>query len=122
MSRLRIFAEVEDYLATKKKKWKSRGAIPLLSETHLRKKKDDRIAFYYGIPREKIAIKKCNHAKGAGYLTWGHLLVEEVSEAICAQRNIEEMRSELIQIIGICVGMIEQIDEQQEDTTGKNID
>ena len=53
-NRLNIFAEIEDYIISKKRKWNKRGKIPLLAKSHIRKKKDEKIAKYYGILRKKM--------------------------------------------------------------------
>lgn len=63
----------------------------------------------YGIVDENNAKILCNNAAKGGYLTWAHILIEEVSEALHAS-NKELMREELIQCAAVVVAMIESLD------------
>jgi hypothetical protein len=59
----------------------------------------------------------CQRAAGDGSLTWRHILTEEVAEAF-AEPDIEQVRSELIQVAAVAVAWIEAIDRTTASDTG----
>lgn len=60
------------------------------------------------LPREASAKIDCEKARRAGRLTWAHILVEEVAEALEAP-NAEEAIAELIQVAAVAISMIDSI-------------
>lgn len=63
----------------------------------------------YDICNEERAKFLCNWNAQMKTLTWGHILIEEVSEVLHAP-NKELMRGELIQCAAVIVAMIESLD------------
>jgi hypothetical protein len=63
----------------------------------------------YGIIDEETAKTYCEDGVKDGDLCWANILVEEVSEALCAP-NKELMREELVQCAAVIVAMIESLD------------
>ncbi len=57
---------------------------------------------HLGIPSEQMAKKLYNNAEEGGTLTWAHILVEEVSEVVCADGNSNRLE-ELIQLAAVCM-------------------
>src|SRR5688572_28008638 len=58
-----------------------------------------RMATEYEVPHAGRAQFLCQTAAKRGTVTWGHILVEEVSEFICANpEDVVAMREELVQI------------------------
>lgn len=64
----------------------------------------------YGIPTEDQAKQRLNKAVENEDLSWAHILVEEVSEAIASAKDPNALRSELIQVAAVATAWIEQID------------
>lgn len=74
-----------------------------------------------GIPGEERAKHNCKESFRAGNGTWGHILVEEVSEAVeaCARAamgdpdvDIDDARNELVQVAATAVAWIEYLDRK----------
>jgi len=63
----------------------------------------------YKLPSEETAKNLYNEADKKGVLTWGHIITEELVEALSAN-NKEDMREELIQCGAVIVAMIESLD------------
>lgn len=70
------------------------------------------VAASYGMPSEQEAREECSDAASEGRLTWGHIAVEELSEAICS-KTVQERRAELVQLAAVAVAWIECIDRHQ---------
>jgi hypothetical protein len=68
---------------------------------------------YFGICTEEAAKKNCEHAMRAGGCSLGHVLIEEVAEAIAAIPDPVQLRAELVQVMGVAIKWIEQIDLRQ---------
>lgn len=68
---------------------------------------------YFGICTEEAAKKNCDHAMRAGGCSMGHVLIEEVAEAIAAIPNPVQLRAELVQVMAVAMKWIEQIDRRQ---------
>lgn len=47
-----------------------------------------------------------------GYLTWTHILLEEVGEA-CAEEDTAALRAELIQVAAVATAWVEAIDRRE---------
>lgn len=58
---------------------------------------------------EQSAKDWCDAASQEKCLTWGHIIIEEIAEALNAP-NKESMREELIQCAAVIVAMIESLD------------
>src|ERR1043165_159487 len=65
-------------------------------------------------PREfevEAAREECKAAAKYGYLTWRHVLREEVAEAF-AETDPAAIRAELIQVAAVAVAWVEAIDRR----------
>jgi len=58
-----------------------------------------------------IAKMACQDAAAGGYLTWTHILREEVAEAF-AETAPESLRAELVQVAAVAVQWIQAIDRR----------
>lgn len=63
----------------------------------------------YGIVIEENARFLCEDATNNGKLTWANIIIEELSEALCAKTK-EEQRKELIETAACCIAAIESLD------------
>jgi hypothetical protein len=63
----------------------------------------------YDICNEERAKFLCNWNAQMGSLTWGHIIIEELVEAMSAKTK-EEMRTELIQCAAVIIAMIESLE------------
>lgn len=61
---------------------------------------------------ESVAKDWCDNATKNKELTWGHIIIEEISEAMHA-KTIEDMRTELVQCAAVLVAMIESLDRNE---------
>lgn len=68
-------------------------------------------ALSYGIPTELRAKAACDMAGQAGVLTWAHIAVEELAEAVDAVDEVAR-REELVQLGAVVVAWIESIDRR----------
>lgn len=66
----------------------------------------------YGLPHSSLARRRCDEAARGGDLTWGHILVEEVCEAVDAP-DLDDLRMELIQSAAVIVAWVESIDRNR---------
>lgn len=71
-----------------------------------------RRAVDYGVCDESSARKWYEEAKAEGRLSWAHVLVEELSEAICST-NEANLRHELVQTAAVALAWIEAIDRRR---------
>lgn len=55
--------------------------------------------------------KECQKAAAEGTLTYSHILLEEVFEAL-AEADLPKLRDELIQVAAVAVAAVEQIDRR----------
>lgn len=72
----------------------------------------ERMAQEYEIPSEARAKFLCSAAAEKSQLTFAHILVEEVAEAIACLRDEQAMRGELIQVAAVAIAWIEAIDRR----------
>lgn len=63
----------------------------------------------YGVPSAASARAACATASAGGTVSWAHILVEEVAEALEAP-STADLRQELVQIAAVAVAWIESID------------
>lgn len=67
-----------------------------------------------GVPPAWAARERCDNAALDGSVTFGHILVEEVAEAVEAAMShgddSDELRAELVQVAAVAVAMIERVD------------
>ena len=68
----------------------------------------------YEIPSEDRAKFLCENEDMRGTLTWPHILIEEVSEAVSAAGDPVAMRAELVQVAAVAAAMIEALDRAAE--------
>jgi hypothetical protein len=71
---------------------------------------------YYGLVMEAQAKTICEEANFNQRLTWPHILIEEVSEAVYAKTN-EKRIEELIQVAAVAVAWIESLQRKESETT-----
>ena len=69
------------------------------------------VARRYSVPSPTLARMFVEEGKRRGTLTWTDLVMEEVSEAICA-RTEAGMRAELLQVAGRIVQWVQDIDRR----------
>lgn len=60
----------------------------------------------------QCAKRDTDEAADAGVVTWRHIIVEELAEAI-AEDDVDRLRAELIQSAAVCVQWVEAIDRRQ---------
>ncbi len=73
-----------------------------------------RMCSEYEIPSESRAKYLLEAADEKGALTFAHILIEEVSEAI-SEFDIDKRREELVQVAAVAVAWIEKIDRDKAD-------
>ena len=66
------------------------------------------------IPTARGARIACERAAEAGLVTWGHILVEEVADAIEAGAVASggELRAELVQVAAVVCAWLEDLDRE----------
>ncbi len=55
----------------------------------------------------------CDAAAKAKRLTWRHIFMEEVYEAV-AEKDQDKLRTELVQVASVCARWVEEIDTRKE--------
>lgn len=78
---------------------------------HLGFERPERMAEHYEIPSEARAKFLLTNAMHRLELTWPHIVIEELAEAVGA-RSFAEMRTEVVQLAATCLGWLEAIDHQ----------
>lgn len=73
---------------------------------------EKRMAEHYEICSADRARWLCDEMFRRGQGTWGHILVEEVAEAICTLSDTPALRAELVQIAAVATAWIEAIDRR----------
>ena len=75
-----------------------------------------RIAEEHEIPTGRRARHLCQNAASGGRVTWAHILIEEVAEAVDATVETDPalLRAELVQVAAVAVAWIEAIDRRAE--------
>lgn len=68
-------------------------------------------ARFYDLPSEREAQDLCENASRTGNGNWGVIVVEEVAEAFNTD-NVEDLRTELVQVAASVVAWIEAIDRR----------
>lgn len=63
------------------------------------------------------AIDTREHTKSAPFVTWANILDEECAEVLAA-RDINELRTELIQTAAVCFAWVEAIDRRVDVAAG----
>lgn len=62
-------------------------------------------------PEADLMRRECEEAAQGGQLSWKHILLEEVAEAI-AEEDVTKLREELIQVAAVAVAWVEAIDRR----------
>lgn len=80
----------------------------------------DRMAAEYQIPAAYQARRQCKIAASRDQVTWAHILIEEVAEAVEAATSTDPilLRDELVQVAAVAVGWIECLDRREERARG----
>ena len=111
----KIFNEITEEIKSQDAKWGEQNH-PSLDQTLLNRISgctEKRMAEEYEIPNQERAKILCNiHAKRKT-LTFAHIAVEELSEAICTF-NESEMRKELVQLAAVIVQWVQTIDRRSK--------
>lgn len=66
-------------------------------------------AVAYAFPNSAVARDACDSAARAGCVSWFHIAVEELAEAVDA-RDAASRRDELVQLAAVIVAWIENVD------------
>ncbi len=103
-----IFNEIRKERAKQEAKWGEQNH-PILDPI-LIEKSGQSMCKSYEIPSEDRARKMVETCAEQGNLTFMHILIEEISEAVSCGSNIDELRTELIQSASVLVAMIESLD------------
>lgn len=69
-------------------------------------------------PLADSARRDCEHADETGRLSWRHVLVEEIAEAL-AEAEPTRLRHELVQVAAVAVQWIQAIDHRNASTPRK---
>ena len=80
--------------------------------------KNSRLCRSLGIPTQDQAQRECELRADRGELTWSHIAIEELSEAVCASTE-EHRRDELIQLAAVCLAWAEDIDRKKKENGGE---
>lgn len=75
----------------------------------------------YEIPSESRAKFMCNTHMERGDVTWPHIVIEELSEAI-STLDERKCREEIVQMIAVCFAWIEDIDRRLEGEDAQKTD
>lgn len=100
-ARLAIAEEVKDELDRQLTKWGEQNHPSVINGLS-----PESLAYTYGIPVETLAKAHCDNA---ATITWAHIAVEELCEAVAASSD-SERRIELIQLAAVIVSWIECLD------------
>jgi hypothetical protein len=68
-------------------------------------------ATQYGLPHSDECREACERAADEGCITWAHILVEEVAEALDT-KSPAELRAELIQVIAVAMDWVRDLDQR----------
>jgi precorrin-6B methylase 2 len=66
----------------------------------------------YGCPDNNVARAACERAAKEGRITWAHILVEEVAEALDTQ-SPADLRDELVQVAAVALDWIRDLDQRR---------
>ncbi len=109
-----VLSELMEERARQHAKWGDQNC-PSLDRVLLEREggcSPERMAEDYEIPGENRAKFLCQNRFRQGEGTWGHILIEEVSEAIACLGDEVAMREELIQVAAVTVAWIEYLDRK----------
>lgn len=112
-----IFEEAFTEISKAEEKHGNQDHLPSLDQTLLKRKgscSSQRMCDEYNIAAEYTAKNNCNVAFKRGELTHAHILIEEISEAVCCLEDEKEMRKELIQVIAMATNWILSIDNNHK--------
>lgn len=112
MSRVSVCVEILKERTRQDSKWGADRDHPsislVLDVTHAT---EARKCAEYGIPSPALARHECDQA--GTNVTWAHIAVEEMSEAVGASTEAGR-REELVQLAAVCVAWIESIDRRNQ--------
>jgi hypothetical protein len=69
---------------------------------------------YELLPSADYAKRLCDAAAHDGELTWAHILLEEVCEAL-EEKDPVKLRTELVQVAAVCCSFIEDLDRKAKE-------
>lgn len=67
-------------------------------------------------PTREYYRNLCDDAQAKGWVTWGHILLEEVFEVMAEERP-SSLRTELVQVAAVCLNWAEAIDRKIASTS-----
>lgn len=108
MSHDLIFSQVRDELDRQDAKWGQQNHPSVYEEL---KTNVDCLCKHHNIPAEDVAKFHVEHLSRAGELTFTDILMEEISEAVCAP-NETLRREELVQCAAVIINWIKAIDRR----------
>ena len=108
----KILKEVKDERLKQDAKW-GQQAYPIL-DLILLNRSAERMCEEYEIPSESRAKQLCELHSRRGDVTYMHILIEELSEAVSCGRDTQSLREELIQVAAVTVAMIESLDRNKQ--------
>ena len=68
---------------------------------------------YFGIPTEEAGKQLCQDAFRRGIGSYGHILLEEITEAYGAIGDDRALRAELVQVAAVAIQWCEAIDRRR---------
>jgi len=112
-STLGIMTEILKEVKSQRVKWGEQNHPSL--DPHLERSggRGEAMNAYYKIPSEELAKQLVTRALKNDRLTWAHIAIEELCEAIGAKSG-PDMRAELIQTAAVLVSWINSIDRNSE--------
>ena len=114
---LRIINEIIQERKRQDEKWGEQNHP--FTDPILKGRESMRLCEEYEIPTEGRAKQLTNINSRRGSVTWGHIIVEELSEAISAQDSIK-IREELVQLAAVCIAAIESLERNEMGQENEN--
>lgn len=108
-----VFAEIASERKRQDAKWgvQNHPSVDAVLEGRVGGCSPDRMCEHYEIPSEARAKFMCQNAALHGECTFTHIAVEELSEAVSAENDIDR-RVELVQLAAVIVQWIQAIDRR----------
>lgn len=104
-----IYTEIIEERQRQEAKWGQQNHPIVIINRDPEDSYEDAVASKYEIPTESRSKILCESAVLTKSLTWAEILIEEVSEALCAKTK-KEQRKELIEVAAVAIAAIESLD------------
>lgn len=114
MSTLSVLDEILAERRRQDEKWGEQNH-PDVDPVLLKRRDGTRMCEEYEIPSETRAKWLCQEHARRGDISWPHIAVEEMSEAVAAftTKNVAEGRRELVQLVAVVIQWIQAIDRRE---------